>query len=131
MKAVSKIALLAPVAVVIAVMGAFTAGVIFADQYTYLGMDKHKQIIPSKSRLNTLPENYATVAWTLGSDGATTTWWASPSVKPLVETALTSWAKNDSDVFGVELGFCHQFHVHCDQPLGGHKATLRLGNRDL
>ena len=34
MKAVSKSALLSSMAVVIAVMGAFTAGVTFADQYT-------------------------------------------------------------------------------------------------
>ena len=77
MRIASKSVLIAAVFTGIAIASAFTAGLVLADQYTYLGMDKYKQIKPEDSRLNTLPETYAQHIWSSRS-GNVPTWWTLP-----------------------------------------------------
>ena len=88
----SLITLLSVFAVVAAVFGSYTAGVVFARHYVHLGMNPIFQKTPAQTGGNTLPENYVNVKWALHSGTeAEVTWHSEPEVRDLFVAALTNW----------------------------------------
>ena len=83
--------LLVAFAVVAAVFGSYTAGVVFARHYLHIGMDSRLQRTPVQTGGSALPENHVNVKWALHGQGEAVTWSAEPAVRDLFVQALANW----------------------------------------
>ena len=82
---------LAVFAVISAVFGSYTAGVVFARHYVYMAMDPRLQRTPAQTSGNTLPENYVNAKWALHDRGEPVTWYARPPIRDHFAGALANW----------------------------------------
>ncbi len=111
--------LLVAFAVVAAVFGSYTAGVVFARHYLHIGMDSRLQRTPVQTGGNALPENHVNVKWALHDQGEAVTWHAEPAVRDLFVEALANWtnaipqlrwreveSSADADVYVYSLNIC-------------------------
>ena len=80
--------MLAAFAMVAAVFGSYTAGVVFARHYVHLGMDLRLEETPADTGGNTLPENYVNAIWALYGRGEVVTRHSEPEVSI---TTTGSW----------------------------------------
>ena len=79
-------------AVISAVFGSYTAGVVFARHYVYIGNGPCAfRELPQQTGGNTLPENYVNAKWALHGRSTAVTWYARPPTRDHFAGALANW----------------------------------------